>query len=252
MSIYQKLLNIQSEIKVPKVISGVYLIVNPKGKVYVGSSNNIERRFYQYSRMCEKGQHKLYNSLVKYGLDNHDLIVLEYCPPEKLYERERYWGEYFGVLDRDKGLNLVLPGHGDLKSRMSESVRRKIGLAHKGKKVSFEQAEAFKNRVTGIKQTPEHINKRKMCGERNPAYGKPSSFRGKKHTPESKAYMSAIRKGKRVMGDNSNAKKVIDNKTGIIHSCAKEVALEFNINYSTLKAWLQGINKNDGRFEYVN
>ena len=48
---------------------------------------------------------------------------------------------------------------------------------------------------------------------------------------------------------NSNAKKVIDKETGIVYGSAKEVAIKFGINYSTLKSWLKN-NKRGNRFEY--
>lgn len=252
MNIYEKLLNIQTELKAPKNQSptGIYAILNPKSQIYIGSSTNIERRFYQYKGLYESSQPKLFNSLKKYGPENHNFFVLEYCQLEDLLRKEREWGEYFNSLDREKGLNLMLPGYDDIKTAMSEETKAKIGKAHRGKVLSKEQKKALLDSVKGKKQTPEHIEKRKMIGEKNPAYGK-AYFKGMKHTEQVRVRMSETRKGKNKYGANSNAKKVLDKETNTIYGSAKEVSELCGINYSTLKAWLQGVNKGDGRFEYI-
>lgn len=52
---------------------GIYKITSPTGKVYVGQSVDIEKRWNQY-----KNENKsfvgprLYNSLLKHGLDRED------------------------------------------------------------------------------------------------------------------------------------------------------------------------------------
>lgn len=252
MTIRQKLLNIQAELKAPKnqFKQGVYAILNPNDQIYIGSSTNIDRRFYQYRGLYETSQHKLYNSLNKYGVDSHNFFIVEYCDVSQLYMKERKWGDYFNCLDRYEGLNLCLPGYGDVKKTMSKETREKIGKAHRGKKLSKKQKEALMSSLVGVKQTEEHINKRKMFGKDNPAYG--NTYRkGIKHTKATREKISKGKKGKYTLGDNPNAKKVIDNSDGKVYSSAKEVSQEFNINYSTLKAWLQGVNRGSGRFEYV-
>ena len=231
---------------------GVYAIINPENKIYIGATTSFKRRFYQYKGLYEKSQIKLYESFLKYGVDNHEFKIIEYCSEDMLNERERYWGEYYNCLDTKCGLNSVLPGYGDKKAIMSDDVKEKIGKAHKGKTISEEQRKAQSEKLKGRKQTEEHINKRKMFGEKNPAYGKEGYFKGKKHTDDTKKLLSEQRKGKGLLGENSNAKKVIDTETGMIYGSAKEVSIKFNINYSTLKAWLQGVNKGKGRFKYVD
>ena len=62
-----------------KHMVGIYKITNPKGKVYIGYSKDIENRFKYYKRLNCKGQRKLYNSLKKYGPDNHIFEIVEEC-----------------------------------------------------------------------------------------------------------------------------------------------------------------------------
>lgn len=63
---------------------GIYKITSPKGKVYIGQSQNIDKRFEAYKRLSCKSQPKIYNSLKKYGVDNHDYDILIECEKEEL------------------------------------------------------------------------------------------------------------------------------------------------------------------------
>ena len=50
---------------------GIYKITNPKGRVYIGQSLNINRRFATYKIEACKGQTRLYASFKKYGVEKH-------------------------------------------------------------------------------------------------------------------------------------------------------------------------------------
>jgi hypothetical protein len=105
---------------------GIYKITSPTNKIYIGQSTNIENRKYYYTSIkCDK-QHKLYNSLVKYGWEQHKFEVIEECSLEQLNEREIYWGQYYDVLS-ENGLNLRL---GDANGLCSEETKQKIGLTN--------------------------------------------------------------------------------------------------------------------------
>ena len=54
---------------------GIYKITSPSGKIYVGQSWNIEKRFFRYKSLACKAQCKLYASFKKYGVKNH---IFEY------------------------------------------------------------------------------------------------------------------------------------------------------------------------------
>jgi len=69
-------------------IVGIYKITNPKGNVYIGKSKNILSRYYKYFHLkCHK-QQKIYNSLKKYGPENHVFDIIEECDVTLLIERE--------------------------------------------------------------------------------------------------------------------------------------------------------------------
>ena len=52
---------------------GIYKITSPTGKVYIGQSIEIEKRWMRYKNITKsvKKQPAIYNSLLKYGSENH-------------------------------------------------------------------------------------------------------------------------------------------------------------------------------------
>lgn len=112
---------------------GIYKITNPKGKVYIGKSININKRldYYKYSSH-RKNQHKLNNSISKYGFENHILEIIEQCDESKLDEREIHWIDYYNSVE--SGLNLTYGGEG---GRLSQEVKDKKSISMTGKKHSL-------------------------------------------------------------------------------------------------------------------
>jgi group I intron endonuclease len=90
----------------------VYKITSPSGKIYIGSSVNYKKRLTQYRGTGAKAQTILYNSFLKYGIDNHVFEIVELCTRENLLERELHYGLLYEVLG-EKGLNCQLPNFGD-------------------------------------------------------------------------------------------------------------------------------------------
>lgn len=84
---------------------GVYKITNPEGKVYIGASTQIEKRFAHYKRDKFPKQRKLYESFLKFGSTNHTFDIIEECEKDILFEREYYYQALYES-KTDKGLNL--------------------------------------------------------------------------------------------------------------------------------------------------
>lgn len=103
----------------------IYKIVSPSGKIYIGQTTNLEARFKTYERLACKGQIKLYNSLKKYGWDNHTKEIIEACNNELLLERETYWKNFYDVLNKHS-LCCKIDGKG---GKMGEETRIKIANA---------------------------------------------------------------------------------------------------------------------------
>lgn len=111
---------------------GIYKITNPNGKIYIGQSIDIERRYTQHKNPKESKRQKiLHRSLAKYGVENHIFEIIEECSVDCLDERELYWGEYYNVLN-GKGLNCRL---GKGRGVVSEELRERMKISNKGKKL---------------------------------------------------------------------------------------------------------------------
>lgn len=103
---------------------GIYKITSPNNKIYVEQSINIEKRFNGYKRVLYcKNQIKLYNSFVKYGTNLHIFEILEICSKDKLNEKERYWQNYYNVING--GLNLKLTKSDDEPYVISNDTKEK-------------------------------------------------------------------------------------------------------------------------------
>lgn len=113
---------------------GIYKITNPNGKVYIGQAVDIDKRKNQYSKLQCTSQKKLYSSLTKYGFSNHLFEVIEECLFVELNTRERYWQDFYEVLDSQKGMNLKLTETDTLRQIHSEETRAKLSAKNVGKK----------------------------------------------------------------------------------------------------------------------
>lgn len=197
---------------------GVYSITSPSGKVYIGSSSNIEKRWKQYKVLSCINQPKLYRSLLKHGVDKHIFKIEIQCSIEELYEWEHHYSSYYKSIE--KGLNCQVPGFGEIKPitsketllkisnskignknwlgrKHSPETKAKIGIAHKGKVVSDET-----RRKTSLyaKNRPESV-KEKISSSLK---GRVTWNKGRKMSAETKRKLSEAHKGK-VLSDEHKA-----------------------------------------------
>jgi group I intron endonuclease len=147
----------------------IYKIESPSGKIYIGQTRNLNKRLEVYKNIRCKKQRKLYNSLLKYGYENHKINILEECDISSLNEKEVFYIEKFKTFETDHGMNLT---KGGLHSTMSEETKRKlsegrIGEKHHfyGKKFNKEWREKLSKSHIGIvkdKKWRENLSKSHM------------------------------------------------------------------------------------------
>ena len=142
---------------------GIYKITSPSGKIYVGQTINIEKRWSEYKLSYSNlyKQPKIFRSFEKYGVEAHQFEIIEECEREQLNEREIYWGEYYNTLGPN-GLNLKL---GNAKGKMSEETKKQISTSLMGKpKNSSKKGEEHKH--FGKSKSDEHKQNIKL-GKQN-------------------------------------------------------------------------------------
>lgn len=77
-----------------KNVCGIYKIICNNTNFYIGSSRNIQQRFYKHRRELRKGVHKnehLQNSYNKYGEEYFELVIVELCNIDEQYLKEQYY-----------------------------------------------------------------------------------------------------------------------------------------------------------------
>lgn len=129
---------------------GVYKILSPSGKVYIGQSIDMPRRFRQY-RYGMKNSHqlKLKASIEKHGFDAHEVSIMQTFPTDidlsvlTLYE-QFYIDQY-----KESGHQMMNIKDAGSNGKPSEESRIKISKALKG----------VPKKRRGHKLSPEHIEK---------------------------------------------------------------------------------------------
>jgi group I intron endonuclease len=195
---------------IPKV-GGIYKIVSPTKKIYIGRTKNLKHRFLKYSRLlCEK-QPKLYSSLKKYGFDHHTMEILSLTDDNnELNSLEIFYIKQYNTFNTKHGLNLTEGGSG-MKKKHTDITKQKIssGLKNSEKFKSTIKSDEYRKKLSnalkghvgygkGIKRDISVIEKIKKSVNENIIKNGT-----RKHTPESKLKMSLNRKG----DGNNNAKK---------------------------------------------
>lgn len=227
---------------------GIYKITSPSGKVYIGQSVNVERRLQEYGTNSINKQHKIKNSIIKYGLENHTLEVIEECLVEELNDKEAYWQDFYDCVRnglncrRTKSIDSSGYMCDDTKRKISESRKANPNVNEKRKGVPLTEEHKLKigNGNRGKKhslETLEKISKNrkgKMTGETHHNYGKGLNEKSRKA-------FSEIRKNATGL-DNLESKVVIDLNTGIYYYSIKEAIL-YNKNLSYMK--LLGNHRNN-------
>lgn len=205
---------------------GIYKITNPEGKIYIGQSIDIEKRFRSYKRLNCKKQRKLFFSLKKYGCEKHIFKILEECNKEDLNRKEIYWISYYNSIDR--GLNLASGGEGG--GTPSEETKKRMSLSAMGKKWSNEAKlkyiesktnhpmynDEWRSKISKANKGRKITWANKISQSKS---GKTSPFKGKKHSEETKKKMSQHRK--------NNYKS----------NHLKTPVLQFDLNSNFIKEW---------------
>lgn len=188
----------------------VYMITSPSGRIYIGSTKNYKERLRCYKYLKCKAQFKLYNSLVKYGFDNHKIEIVWKGALNERLKYEHLIGIYYECLT--EGLNLRLPGYDDVPQIFNQESRERMSRAQKGKKMpprTKEHTDKIIKASSGRRHSKETKEKIRLS-----RLGRTNRL-GKKHSEESKQKIGAASKG-RILTEESRNKmsltKIENNK----------------------------------------
>ena len=114
---------------------GIYKITSPNKRIYIGQSVDIKKRWKQHK--YNKLDTILHRSFNKYGFNNHKFEIIEECSIELLNERERYWQDFYNVLEN--GLNSKLTKSDDKSGFISSECKLKLKISkiHKKSKTEY-------------------------------------------------------------------------------------------------------------------
>lgn len=214
--------------------SGIYKITNPKNRIYIGQSIDIEKRLKNYNNILNSiKQPKLYNSFKKYGIENHKFEIICRCTYNELNNKERYYQELYNVVY--DGLNCLLTKTIDKSGKMSVESRLKMSNKLIGNK-----------RALGLKRSEEQ--KKSMS---NSMKGRNAWNKGVKRTDEDLIKMSLNRKGK-MLGENNHTSNLILNfETGIYYFGIREASESYDNKYHSMRDRLNGKTNNKTSFRCI-
>lgn len=107
--------------------SGIYKITNLKdGKVYIGQSVDIFRRWREHKRKYKNQgvKTRLYLAMRENGIENFSFEVVEYCSKEQLNDKEQYYIKQYKSLNPELGYNMSKIEH--LFKKIDESIVEEI------------------------------------------------------------------------------------------------------------------------------
>lgn len=228
--------------------SGIYQIqslIKPEN-IYIGSACNITHRKICHLHLLRKNKHDnniLQNHFNKYGESDLQFTTKELCLKQDLIIREQYHidtlNPYFNILKIAGNCTGRITSE-ETRKKQSEIRKGKCGGENHsmfGRHHKEESKEKQRNKKLGTKQSPETIAKRvaKITGMKKKPYkewnGKPV---GRK--PGGTAWNKGISKV-------SPFYQYIEDNIGI--KSQKEIALELNINQSTISKSLKTWKKQD-------
>ena len=161
---------------------GIYKIINPKGKVYIGQTIDYDRRLRHYRLLKCKQQPKLYASLIEYGYTSHKVNLIKECEVKELTKWERHFQEMYKSVGTN-GLNCILVRDEHFTGGHSDESKKKISDSLKGRK-------ANQKAIDGL---IEYNKTRILTKENRVNLG--NGNRGKKFSDEWKAKMSEAKLG---------------------------------------------------------
>lgn len=123
-------------------VPGIYLITNMmNGKVYVGQSTNLYKRYSRHARSVnhpDQYNRPIVAAFMKYGIHNFEFSILELVSVDLLTVREQFWIDTMRSYDRRLGYNACPAAGSTAGFKQSEETRRRVAKASSLRTMSAE------------------------------------------------------------------------------------------------------------------
>lgn len=146
-------------------IVGIYKITSPTGKVYIGQSWDVKKRWREYKKPYVLiRQPLIFRSISKYGLEAHIFELIHELPNDVNQDTLNRYEQLYMDQYRACGVQLLNCREAGSIGKLSESTKEKIRLIKTGTKMSDKAKVAMSLAGKGRKKSLEH---RRKIGEAN-------------------------------------------------------------------------------------
>ncbi len=193
----------------------IYRMVSPSNRVYIGITSDLKKRMSTYKSNATSKQTLVYNSMKKYGFDNHVVDIIDTFEGTLRYAngKEIFWIRTYmsnrNKYPEQKGLNLTNGGDGMKGYKMSKESIEKSRQSKIGKKASDETKRRMSESRKGKKMNFTHLTpefKAKLS----------ENARKYKHTDEAKKKISEASKGNKYAVGRKMTAEQIEHRSSLI------------------------------------
>ena len=217
-------------------ICGIYKIENIiNGKVYIGQSVDVYKRWHEHFKYLRQNQHinrHLQSAYNLYGESNFVASILERCDRCNLNNREQFWILHYNSMKR--GYNLTAGGEGNLEWKPSSNVgkRRKVVCLNNG--IQYASIKSAAHHSHGCEQSiglccRGAIKSSGKINGQNLVWRYYDDY--KSMNPNDIEKLISIANSKR----NTNCRKVVCLNTGITYKSLREASDAYGISVSNIQ-----------------
>lgn len=200
--------------------SGIYIAIHRlTGLLYVGSALNLWRRLITHLSSARNGSRsRFHRALREFGSDAFDFDVIQYCPKEKLLERERFWIIFFDAASVDN-LNTNKNPMAVYDSKRNEVTRERNrqaqlrrGQTTEAARKAMSDAQKERNarlKIEGTRIPMSQEQRDKIAATLRVKSIVPPARKGTKSSDETRAKQSAGSKGRKLSEEHKAKMRLI-------------------------------------------
>ena len=218
-----------------KVICGVYTITHmPSGRIYVGSSVHILKRWNDHTAKLRHGTHEnsyLQAAWTKYGESEFEFKIVATSTSAEVHNAERVWIEKTNCLNRSIGFNIHPDPIGRTGLPLSEQHKRHLSESQKGRIFSDEHRRKLSEASKGVPK-PTHVLQSLW-----------SANTGKHLSAAHRAKISELSLGSKNGNSKADESMISAIKDDLIYGYSKVyIAQKYDLGRTTIERILNGYN----------